>query len=147
MNATITNTPSRKNKPCAMCTPYSPRLNKLATAQPPAKAAPNTSAPIRIAALTTVSTWIQTILRRPECPVGSFMAEILMRRALSPKPAVSQVENLQRSCRVALCPAEQSRFDERRADTLDFGRAKFHQWRAHHGAGQAAKQHQRLFHT
>ena len=37
---------------------------QLAIAQPPAKAAPNTSAPIRIAALTTVSTLIQ-MMRRP----------------------------------------------------------------------------------
>ena len=44
----------------------SPRSNRLATAQPPAKAAPNTSAPIRIAALTTVSTCSQTIWRGPE---------------------------------------------------------------------------------
>ena len=36
-----------------------------ATAQPPAKAAPNTSAPIRIAALTTVSTFCHAIRRSP----------------------------------------------------------------------------------
>src|SRR5215467_16294835 len=36
---------------------------RLETAQLPANAAPNTSALMRMAALTTVSTWIQTILR------------------------------------------------------------------------------------
>src|SRR5215468_12458006 len=40
-----------------------PRPMRFETAQLPAKAAPKTSAPMRMAALTTVSTWIQTILR------------------------------------------------------------------------------------
>src|SRR5215510_5593583 len=43
--------------------PVGPRPMRLETAQLPAKAAPKTSAPMRMAALTTVSTWIQTILR------------------------------------------------------------------------------------
>src|SRR5215813_9028617 len=46
-----------------MSAPVGPRPMRLESAQLPAKAAPNTSAPMRIAALTTVSTWIQTILR------------------------------------------------------------------------------------
>src|SRR5262245_39507679 len=40
-----------------------PRLNRPATAQPPAKAAPNTSAPIRTAALSTVDTLVQLMRR------------------------------------------------------------------------------------
>src|SRR5262249_15374524 len=43
--------------------PVGPRPMRLDTAQLPAKAAPKTSAPMRMAALTTVSTWIQMILR------------------------------------------------------------------------------------
>src|SRR4051812_27353550 len=43
--------------------PVGPKTTRLESAQLPAKAAPNTSAPMRTAALTTVSTWIQTILR------------------------------------------------------------------------------------
>src|SRR5215510_974114 len=43
--------------------PVGPRPMRLETAQLPAKAAPKTSAPMRMAALTTVSTWIQMILR------------------------------------------------------------------------------------
>src|SRR3954454_708015 len=148
MNETITKTPSRKNTPCAMCTPYSPRLNRLATAQPPAKAAPNTSAPIRIAALTTVRTWTQTILRRPECPVGSFMAEVLMRRALSPKPATCQERRSPRSCRVSLgFRSQQPGFHQRQADAVDLGGAKLDQRRAHHRPRQAPEQHQCLFHA
>ena len=51
--------------------PVSPRPNRLANAQPPAKAAPNTSAAIRIAALTTVIVFCQLMrCLRPE-PVGS----------------------------------------------------------------------------
>src|SRR4051794_7762358 len=46
-------------------TPSHPRPTMLAIAQPPAKAAPNTSAPIRMAALTTVSTCVQMIWRPP----------------------------------------------------------------------------------
>src|SRR5215475_8134757 len=46
-----------------MSAPVGPRPMRLETAQLPANAAPNTSALMRMAALTTVSTWIQTILR------------------------------------------------------------------------------------
>src|SRR4029077_18320322 len=54
-----------------MWAPVSPRSNRIASAQPPAKAAPNTSAPIRIAAEITVMTLLQTIWRRAE--VGSML--------------------------------------------------------------------------
>src|SRR5262249_55127594 len=46
-----------------MSAPVGPRPIRLESAQLPANAAPNTSAPMRIAALITASTWIQTILR------------------------------------------------------------------------------------
>ena len=56
-----------------MCMPYSPkrkgRRNRLPNAQPPAKAAPNTSAAIRIAAESTVDTLIQ-LMRRAARLVG-----------------------------------------------------------------------------
>src|SRR5207253_2478631 len=44
MKEIITPTPRMKNTACRMCTPYSPSPNRLAKAQPAAKAAPNTSA-------------------------------------------------------------------------------------------------------
>ena len=40
-----------------------PRSNSVASAHEPAKAAPNTSAPIRMAALMTVTTLSQTMRR------------------------------------------------------------------------------------
>src|SRR5215813_12570913 len=46
-----------------MSAPVGPSPTRLESAQLPAKAAPNTSAPMRTVALMTVSTWIQTILR------------------------------------------------------------------------------------
>src|SRR3954464_1426944 len=49
-----------------MCVPCSPSPNRIASAQPPANAAPNTSAPIRMAALMTVMTLGQTIRREDE---------------------------------------------------------------------------------
>src|SRR5215470_10567360 len=55
--------PSRTNTTSRIIAPVGPRPMRLETAQLPAKAAPKTSALIRIAALTTVRTWIQTILR------------------------------------------------------------------------------------
>src|SRR6478736_6746508 len=68
-----------------MCVPCSPSPNRIASAQPPAKAAPNTSAPIRMAALTTVMTLGQA-MRRDEVEafigVGSV---VLLRGAISPK--------------------------------------------------------------
>src|SRR5215510_8712810 len=51
--------------------PVGPRPMRVETAQLPAKAAPKTSAPMRMAALTTESTWIQTLLR---CLLRPFMA-------------------------------------------------------------------------
>src|SRR3954464_3008595 len=49
-----------------MCVPCSPSPNRIASAQPPANAAPNTSAPIRMAALMTVMTLGQTSRREDE---------------------------------------------------------------------------------
>src|SRR3954454_19726927 len=49
-----------------MCVPCSPSPSRIASAQPPANAAPNTSAPIRMAALMTVMTLGQTIRREDE---------------------------------------------------------------------------------
>src|SRR5262249_36771086 len=59
----------------------------LATAQPPAKAAPNTWAPIRIAALITVTTLGQTI-RRPPAGVGRLMEWSLLAGAICRKGRV-----------------------------------------------------------
>src|SRR5262249_12746336 len=56
-------TPSANRSACRMWAPVSSRPNRIASAQPPANAAPNTSALIRIAALTTVMTLGQTIRR------------------------------------------------------------------------------------
>src|SRR5262249_6451776 len=51
MKAAMTTRPSAKKSARSTKLPVGPRSNRLAIAQPPAKAAPNTSAPIRIAAL------------------------------------------------------------------------------------------------
>lgn len=53
----ITNTTSSTRAPAP------PRSNKVAIAHEPANAAPNTSAPIRMAALTTVTTLSQLMRR------------------------------------------------------------------------------------
>src|SRR3984893_697257 len=63
MNAAITRTPSANSRAWGICAPVSSRPSRIASAQPPANAAPNTSAPIRIAALMTVTTLGQTIWR------------------------------------------------------------------------------------
>src|SRR5476651_919856 len=63
MNAAMMKTPIANSTACRMCAPVSSRPNRIASAQPPANAAPNTSAPIRIAALMTVTTLGQTIWR------------------------------------------------------------------------------------
>src|SRR5882672_4200460 len=63
MKATMMTTPIANSTACRICAPVSSRPNRIASAQPPAKAAPNTSAPIRIAALMTVTTLLQTIWR------------------------------------------------------------------------------------
>src|SRR4051794_41893961 len=76
MKPTITAMPSAKNRTCRMYVPYSPRLNRLPNAQPPANAAPNTSAEMRIAAESTVETLIQ--LMRPE-PRGWLVASSMAR--------------------------------------------------------------------
>src|SRR3954451_16140995 len=71
INAAMIRTPSPNSTACKMWVPVSPSPNKIASAQPPAKAAPNTSAPIRMAALMTVMTLGQTIWREDE--EGAFM--------------------------------------------------------------------------
>src|SRR6266704_6746983 len=63
MNATMMKTPIANSTACSTCAPVSSRPNRIASAQPPANAAPNTSAPIRIAALMTVTTVGQMIRR------------------------------------------------------------------------------------
>src|SRR6266536_4600618 len=61
MNATMMRTPIANNTACTMCALVSSRPSRIASAQPPANAAPNTSAPIKIAAEITVTTLGQTI--------------------------------------------------------------------------------------
>src|SRR3954471_4446958 len=89
MNPTITGVPSAKKATCRMSMPYSPRLNRLPNAQPPANAAPNTSAEMRIAAESTVEMLIQ--LMRPE-PRGRLVASSMARneyqRGGGIKPAI-----------------------------------------------------------
>src|SRR6266481_5137397 len=63
MNVTMMKTPIANSTACRMWAPVSSRPNRIASAQPPANAAPNTSAPIKIAALITVTTLGQTIWR------------------------------------------------------------------------------------
>ncbi len=64
--------PSAKSA-CSTCSAIGGSPIRVATAQPPAKAAPKTSAPIRIAALTTVSTFGHRIRR-------GFVTVAFMRR-------------------------------------------------------------------
>src|SRR6185436_7636329 len=63
MNCAMTARPQRTNTTSSTRAPKPPRSNKVARAHEPANAAPNTSAPIRIAALITVMTLSQTIHR------------------------------------------------------------------------------------
>src|SRR3982750_1860138 len=70
-----------------MCVPWSPSPNRMGSAQPPANAAPNTSAPIRIAAEMTVMTLGQTIAREEVEAGCGLMEKVLFRgRNLSEKP-------------------------------------------------------------
>src|SRR5712672_201724 len=64
MKVAMTKTPSANSTACRICAPVSSSPSRIASAQPPANAAPNTSAPIRMAALMTVMTVGQTIWRR-----------------------------------------------------------------------------------
>ena len=61
MNATMIKTPIANSTAWRMCAEVSSSPNRIASAQPPANAAPNTSAPIRIAAEMTVTTLDQMI--------------------------------------------------------------------------------------
>src|ERR1043165_2218380 len=65
MKATMIAMPSAKKRIRRMEVPYSPSANRLPNAQPPANAAPNTSAEIRIAADSTVDTLTQLMRRLP----------------------------------------------------------------------------------
>src|SRR5262245_5214487 len=124
--------PAMKKTPCRMCTPYSPSSSCVATAQPPAKAAPNTSAPIRIAALSTVSTFCHAIVRLPVGLVARLIVSLLYGSALG---------------RVARLRAHEARLHQRGADALDLGAGELDQRRAAHRPRQAAEQHQRLLHA
>src|ERR1700737_2483983 len=86
MNATMTKTPTANSTACRTCAPVSSRPNRIASAQPPANAAPNTSAPIRIAAERTVMTLGQRITFLPGEVVCRLMDQVLFRgRNLSEK--------------------------------------------------------------
>ena len=66
MKLAITKTPIANSTAWRICASMSFSPNRMASAQPPAKAAPNTYAPIRIAAEITVMTLGQAIWRVPE---------------------------------------------------------------------------------
>src|SRR6516164_171157 len=72
-------TPIANSTACRMCAPVSSKPSRIASAQPPANAAPNTSAPIRIAALITVTTLGQTIWRELVGEVCELMGNILFK--------------------------------------------------------------------
>ena len=79
MNATMMKTPIANSTACSTCALVSSRPNRIASAQPPANAAPNTSAPIRIAALMTVTTLGQLISREAVGEGCTFMDLVLFR--------------------------------------------------------------------
>src|ERR1700722_16745742 len=72
--------PHRTKMAPRMRAPSEPSENRLAIAQLPAKAAPNTSALIRIAALTTVSTLSQRMRRGREIADWSMGRQLLRKR-------------------------------------------------------------------
>src|SRR6266436_1657848 len=80
-------TPIANSTACRMCAPASSSPSRIASAQPPANAAPNTSAPIRIAALMTVMTVGQTIWRRLVGEGCELMGLYPVWAAISPKSA------------------------------------------------------------
>src|SRR5215510_11759080 len=71
MNCTMTARPQSTNTTSSTRAPKLPRSNNVAMAHEPANAAPNTSAPIRMAALTTVVTLSQ-LMRRSWAMRSSF---------------------------------------------------------------------------
>src|SRR4029077_8378172 len=77
MKAAMMRTPTANSTAWRMCAPVSSKPSRIAIAQPPANAAPNTSAPIRIAALITVTTLGQTIWREVVGEVCELMGNIL----------------------------------------------------------------------
>src|SRR5204862_8039084 len=80
MNCHMMATPQRRKRPSSTRAPVSPSPNRLASAQLPAKAARNTSAPIRIAALTTVIVFSQ-LIRRPDSVLLSMKSMDPVRNA------------------------------------------------------------------
>src|ERR1700736_1695815 len=131
-----------------MWMPSVPNSNRLATAQPPAKAAPNTSALIRMAALTTVSTLSQ-LIRRPAALLGVSGMGFLVAPAMSPNWSAgsSLIWAAGRSGRVAAGLAgDEAGLDQGGFDAIDLGAAELDQRRPHYRARQPSEQDQRLFH-
>src|SRR5580704_12558272 len=135
-----------------MCTPSLPNSSRLATAQPPAKAAPNTSALIRMAALTTVSTLSQ-LIRRPPVLLAVSGTGFLFAAAMSPNGGAGSSPNYAAgwsgpSGRVAAgLGGEEAGLGERGPDAADLGVAELDQGRPHHRAREPSEQHQRLLHA
>src|SRR5260370_39266520 len=132
-------------------TPSMPNSNRLATAQPPAKAAPNTSALIKIAALTTVSTFCKMI-RRPPAFLGVSGIGFLVAPAMSLNRGAGSSLNYAAACgagsgRVAAgLRGDEAGLDQGRRDAVDLGAAKLDQRWPHHRARQPSEQDQRLLH-
>src|SRR5580704_9077747 len=123
-----------------MCTPSLPNSSRLATAQPPAKAAPNTSALIRMAALTTVSTLSQ-LIRRPPVVLAVSGIGFLFAAAMSPNRGAGSSPESCRGPRGGRGPSggvaarlggEEAGLGERGPDAGDLGVAELDQGRPHH---------------
>src|SRR5438477_11176185 len=113
MNATITKTPTANSAACRMWAPVSSSPSRIASAQPPANAAPNTSAPIRIAAEMTVTTLGQTISRVDVEEGCGLMEQVLSRgRNLSEKaPSIKRKRPKNAASRDIDCHMFQSDFE------------------------------------
>src|SRR4029078_4192346 len=93
MNATMISTPIANSTAWSTWAEVSSSPNRIASAPPPANAAPNTSAPIRIAAEMTVTTLGQMISLLPREAGCMLMERVLLRVAISPKrPSLSSVK-------------------------------------------------------
>src|SRR4029077_14755794 len=77
MKAAMMRTRTANSTAWRMCAPVSSKPSRIAIAQPPANAAPNTSAPVRIAALITVTTLGDAICRARVGEVCELMGNIL----------------------------------------------------------------------
>src|SRR5919108_5108121 len=99
-----------------MCALVSSRPNRIASAQPPANAAPNTSAPIRIAAEMTVMTLGQTIRREDvEAGCGLMKKVLLWGRNLSEKaPSIKRKRPKNAASRAIDCRIFWSVFERNR---------------------------------